>query len=81
MVTARQAMVDDGALELLVLLTQSWDEGVQEEAAIALTHYAHRPQNRMALVRAGALPPLIEQLSSSSSSVRFHAALALAAMS
>ena len=74
-------MADDGALELLVLLTQSWDEGVQEEAAIALTHFAHRAQNRMALVRAGALPPLIEQLSSRSSSVRFHAALALAAMS
>ena len=55
------AMADEGA-DLLVLLAASWDEGVQQEAAIAICNFAHQAHNRTAVIRAGALPPLIEQL-------------------
>lgn len=73
-------MVDEGALELLVLLAASWDDGVQQAAAIALANFAHQPYNRTAVVRAGALAPLLEQLSSPSPGVVYHAAQALMAM-
>ena len=71
------AMADEGALDLLVLLAASWDEGVQQEAAIAICNFAHQAHNRTAVIRAGALPPLIEQLGSTNVGVRYHAAQAL----
>lgn len=73
-------LVDEGALELLVLLAASWDEGVQQEAAIALTHFAERPRYRLAVVQAGVLSPLLEQIKSANASVRYHAALCLMAV-
>ena len=75
-----EQMVDEGALDLLVLLAASWDEGVQQEAAIALTNFAHQPYNRTAVVKSGAMQPLLEQLSSPSAGVAYHAAQALMAM-
>ena len=53
---------------------------MQIEAAIALGNYAHFQQNRTAVVRAGALTPLIEQMGSPSAAVQFHAAQALLAI-
>ena len=63
-----------------VLLAASWDDGVQQAAAVALANFAHQPYNRTAVVRAGALAPLLEQLSSPSPGVVYHAAQALMAM-
>ena len=74
-------MVSEGVLELLVLLAASWDEGVQEEAAVALASFAERPHHRIAVIRAGALAPLLEQLRSTSAAVRYHGAMALLALS
>ena len=45
------AIANEGVLELLVLLAASWDEGVQQEAAIALANIARRPENRIAVAR------------------------------
>ena len=73
-------MLGEGTLELLVLLAASWDEAVQMEAAIALANFALQPQNRTAVVQAGALQPLLEQLSSPSPAVIYHAAQALMAL-
>ena len=73
-------LVDEGALELLVLLAASWDEGVQQEAAIALTHFAERPRYRLAVVQAGVLSPLLEQIKSTNANLRYHAALCLMAV-
>lgn len=70
-------MVGEGVLELLVLLAASWDEGVQEEAAVALASFAARPRHRTAVIRAGALAPLLEQLKSTSAAVNYHGAMAL----
>ena len=70
-------MAAGGAWDLLVLLAASWDEGVQQEAAIAICNFAHQAHNRTAVIRAGALPPLIEQLGSTNVGVRYHAAHAL----
>ena len=49
-------------------------------AAIALTNFAHQPYNRTAVVKSGAMQPLLEQLSSPSAGVAYHAAQALMAM-
>ena len=73
-------LVDEGVLELLVLLAASWDEGVQQEAAIALTHFAERPRYRLAVVQAGVLSPLLEQIKSTNANLRYHAALCLMAV-
>ena len=73
-------MVDEGVLELLVLLAASWDEGVQQEASIALASFAERPRHRTAVIRAGAFEKLLEQLKSPSAAVRYHGALALMAI-
>jgi len=77
----QERIVDEGMPELLVLLAASWDEGVQLEAAIAIAGFAGQPRNRTALVRAGALPPLVEQLTSADAAVRYHAAIAMGALS
>ena len=45
--------VGEGTLELLVLLAASWDEAVQQEAALALANFALQPQNRRAVVQVG----------------------------
>lgn len=74
------AMVAEGVLELLVLLAASWDDDVQVEAAVALANFAARPRHLTAVVQAGALPPLIEQLKSSSPAVRYHGAAGLLAI-
>ena len=58
----------------------SWDDAVQQEAAIAIANFALQPQNRAAVVQAGALGPLLEQLSSPSAAVNYHAAQALMAI-
>ena len=73
-------MLGEGTLELLVLLAASWDEAVQQEAALALANFAMQPQNRRSVVQAGALAPLLEQLSSDNPAVNYHAAQALLAM-
>lgn len=73
-------MVDEGVLDLLVLLAASWDEGVQQEAAIAIANLAERAQYRTAVIQAGALSPLLEQLKSPSAAVRYHGALGLMAI-
>jgi hypothetical protein len=73
-------MVSEGVLELLVLLAASWDEGVQAEAAIALASLAERPRHRTAIIKAGALDPLLDQLKSASAAVRYYGALALVAI-
>lgn len=73
-------MVEEGVLQLLVLLAASWDEGVQEEAAIAIASFAERPAHRTALIRAGAINPLLEQLKSASPAVAYRGALALMAI-
>ena len=73
-------MVGEGVLELLVLLAASWDESVQQEASIALATFAERPRHRTAVIRAGALEKLLEQLKSTSAAVRYHGALALMAI-
>ena len=75
-----EKMVDEGVLELLVLLAASWDDGVQEEAAIALANFGERPRYRTAVIRAGVLTPLLEQLKSTNAAVRYHGALALMAI-
>lgn len=73
-------LLGEGTLELLVLLAASWDDAVQQEAAIAIANFALQPQNRAAVVQAGALGPLLEQLSSPSAAVNYHAAQALMAI-
>ena len=73
-------MIEEGVLELLVLLAASWDEAVQLEAAVALANFALHAQHRTAVVQAGALHPLVEQLSSANAAVRFHAAQGLLAI-
>ena len=78
--TIASHMVSEGVLELLVLLAASWDEGVQEEAAIALASFAERPRHRTAVIKANALPALLEQLKSPSAAVRYYGALALMAI-
>jgi len=70
-------MVDEGVLELLVLLAASWDESVQLEAAVALSNIAQHAQHRTAVVQAGAVGPLVEQLSSTDAAVQYHAAQGL----
>lgn len=75
-----QHMAEEGVLELLVLLAASWDEGVQEEAAIALASFAERPAHRLAVIRAGAFAPLLEQLKSANPAVAYRGALALMAI-
>ena len=78
--TVPERMVDEGVLELLVLLAASWDDGVQQEASIALATFAARPRYRAAVVRAGVLAPLLEQLKSANAAVRYHGALCLMAV-
>ena len=41
-------MIEEGVLELLVLLAASWDEAVQLEAAVALANFALHVQHRTA---------------------------------
>ena len=78
--TIHAHMLGEGTLELLVLLAASWDEAVQQEAALALANFAMQPQNRRSVVQAGALAPLLEQLSSDNPGVNYHAAQALLAI-
>ena len=78
--TIHAHMLGEGTLELLVLLAASWDEGVQVEAAIALASFAERPRHRTAVIKAGALNPLLEQLKSPNPAVAYRGALALMAM-
>ena len=53
---------------------------MQEEAAIALASFAERPRHRTAVIKANALPALLEQLKSPSAAVRYYGALALMAI-
>ena len=73
-------MVSEGVLELLVLLAASWDEGVQEEAAIALASFASRPKHLTAVVKAGAFDPLLQMIKSTNPGVRYYGALGLLAI-
>ena len=45
-----------------------------------LSNFAQHPQHRTAVVQAGALDPLVEQLSSANVAVRYHAAQGLLAI-